>query len=62
MISSPRFLTGVAAGALVAWWVMRRRAGRLIEINPLIPRPLRRSGRLGPYPSSYPYPERGSQR
>lgn len=61
MIRSPRFLLGVAAGAVATWWVARRRGARVIAATPYQPRPLTRRPRLGAnWPGSI--RERGSQR
>lgn len=46
MLRSPQFLAGLAAGAVVTWWVIRRRESQLITAT-FVPKPLTRRGRMG---------------
>lgn len=60
MITSPRFLLGIAAGAAAAWWYLRRSSPRLVPSNPMTVRPITRRARMGRSWPGTPR-ERGSQ-
>lgn len=47
MLRSPQFLVGLAAGAVVTWFVARRRQAQLIAATPYTTVRLKRRGRLG---------------
>lgn len=59
MLRSPQFLLGLAAGAVVTWWVARRQQAKLIAGTPYTPKPLTRRGRMG---GGWPGPGQGSYR